>query len=901
MALIIGTQLGSYEITALLGKGGMGEVYRARDLKLKREVAIKILPEEFSGEADRVGRFQREAEVLASLNHPNIAAIYDFQHADDTRFIVLELVEGETLADRVAASPIPIEDTLHIAKQICEALEAAHERGVIHRDLKPANVKITADGKVKVLDFGLAKALEAAPMQMTSNSATALSLAATNAGMILGTAGYMSPEQARGHEADPRSDIFSLGCLLYEMLTGRQTFPGETATDVIASVIAREADFSLLPSNVHPKVKEVILRCLAKNRKERWHAVADIRFELESIRKDPHGIQLLDARHVERQPLWRRIIPVGVTALVLVLVGVAATLAILGSRPETLSVVTRFPVLLPEGQHFSNMGRPVLAISPDGTNLVYIADRQFYLRTMGNVNPRPIQGVDQNAQTPFFSPDGRWLGFWSRDNKIKKVAITGGAAVTICDTDDPLGASWGADDEIYIGQGAKGIARVSANGGKLETVVAVKPNELAHGPQLLPGGDHILFTLASEAGADRWDKAQIVIQSLKTGERKTIVQGGSDARYVPTGYIVYALNSTVLGVPFDLKKLVVSAGPVPVVENVQRSSSGNTGAAHFVFSSNGSLVYISGELRAGNSLALLDRFGSQKPRILDIPPGPYFPPRISPDGRQLAFYSSDGGNGAIWIYDLKGGSPMRRLTFEGNNSRPMWTLDGQNIIFMSARESQSGLYKQRADGSSPPELLVIAEPGQGFQPEAITRNGEIVMSTGGSGTRRSLLLLMPGDKKPRPMIANGSNSSLSPDGKWLAYGSNESGQWQGFVQSFPPSGTKYQLPTDGNGSPLWSPDGKQLFYPRDQSLSSPLLAVDIRTQPKFIFGKTTTLSFEAMVTNVNGPRPYDITPDGKYFVALLPASKSESGKSTPDQVNVTLNWFSELQQHVPVK
>src|SRR5215470_16921987 len=614
MALTIGTQLGTYEITALLGRGGMGEVYRARDTKLKRDVAIKILPEEFSRDADRVNRFQREAEVLASLNHPNIAAIYDAQKANGSRFLVLELIEGETLADRIARGAIPIADALEIAKNICEALEAAHEKGIVHRDLKPANVKITPEGKVKVLDFGLAKALEVAPAQTASNSPTLLSAAAMSGGVVLGTAGYMSPEQAKGHSADQRSDIFSFGCVLYEMLTGRQTFHAETVPETLAAVLMREPDLNALPARLHPKLEELIRRCLAKNRKERWHAVADVRLGIASIMADPYGLSLPAHRDLARRPLWQRALPV-LAALIL---AVTVTAVVWNIRSSPSPGLLQFSHVLPPDQHFTNVGRHLIAMSPDGASIVYIANQQLFLRKLSHREARSISGTDSGTAvtTPFFSPDGRWVGFFN-DGKIKKIAITGGSAVVACDSIyNPYGATWALDDKIYFGQGPKGILRVSANGGsKPETVVSVKPGEMAHGPQVLPGGDALLFTLASVSGP--WDSAQIVVQSLKSGERHPLISGGSDARYVATGHIIYALGERLLAIPFDLTKLQVAGNFTPIVDDVMRAPGNQTGAAHFSFSNNGYLTYIRAIGGDRNeTLALIDRAGIQKP--LDI-------------------------------------------------------------------------------------------------------------------------------------------------------------------------------------------------------------------------------------------------------------------------------------------
>jgi serine/threonine-protein kinase len=903
MPLTVGTQLGSHEITGLLGKGGMGEVYRARDTKLKREVAIKILPEEFSRDAARVSRFQREAEVLASLNHPNIAAIYDLQEANDTRFLVLELVEGETLADRIHRGRMPVEEALSIGLRIAEAFEAAHEKGVIHRDLKPANVMITPEGNIKVLDFGLAKALEAAPQQAASNSPTILTAAATNGGVILGTAGYMSPEQARGHAADQRSDIFSFGCVLFEMLTGRQTFQGETVTDLIASVVAREPDFNALPVSLNPKVEDLIGRCLAKNRKERWHAIADVRVELQSVMTDPQGLKVRTTRSgVERKPLWKRTIPIAITAILAGAIG-AATVWIL--RPSHPAPIARFSFALPEGERFTARGLNVIAISPDGANVVYAANDQLYLRAIGEMEARPLPGTAKNPYSPFFSPDGNWVGFYSRaDRKFEKVAITGGSTVPICDADYfPWSASWGSNDQIFIAHPTGDIQRVTADGGKPESVIAAKPGELLHGPQLLPGGDALLFTVASgtNRGADIWDKAQIVVQSLKSGTRTPLIEGGSDARYVPSGHIVYALGSTLFAIRFDVKNLQKVGSPIPVLEGVMRSSDLASGAANFSFSNNGSMVYVPGELGfaiEARTIALVDRSGVSK--SLNIPPGNYSQPRISPDGKQLALGISDRNDRYISIYDLTGTSQPRRLTFGGHDERPLWTPDGKRIVFTSDRDGEESLFWQRADVSGAAERISKAAPGTVPQPEAWTTDKKTLILNNRIGGRSNGLatLLLGIDQEPKPLIkAPASNSSLSPDGLWLAYHSTETvGEVRVYVSPFPPTGAKQQVTMDAANSPLWSPDGKQLYYLTYPS--SQLAVVDVqKTQASLKFGKPTVLPIKGVSTG--GPRSYDIMPDGK-FVVLIPQSKTEPREAPPpDRINIILSWFEDLRRAGP--
>ncbi len=904
---MIGKQIAHFQIEARLGAGGMGEVYQARDTRLGRSVAVKMLPEAFARDPERIARFEREAKLLASLNHANIAALYGLEHVDGQHLLIMELVPGDTLAEQIQRGPIPAEGALKIAHQIAEALEAAHEKGIIHRDLKPANVKITPEGKVKVLDFGLAKALEEASPQassMNTHSPT-LSVMATQAGMILGTAGYMSPEQARGHATDQRSDIFSFACVLYEMLTGRQTFQGETVTDVIASIVARDPDWRAIPANLHPKTEELIRRCLAKNRKDRWHAIADVRVELETIMADPHGLKVHAAREAPRQPLWRRAVPYAITAVLVAGIAVAATVAVMNSRPSPPAAVTRFPFVLPEGQQFTQGARRLITISPDGANIVYEANRQLYLRSMRDMDARPIQGTSQ-AANPFFSPDGRWVGYNSRsENKVKKIAIAGGAAVTICDLVEinrgGYGPVWNSDDYIYWGE-TKGILRVSANGGKPENLITLKEGETAHRPQLLPGGDALLFTLSaggSAGGSENWDKAQIVVQSLKTGERKVVISGGSDGRYVPTGHIVYALGTTVLAVPFDVRKLQ-TGGPVPIIEGVRRAGPGGGGGAdaQFAFANNGSMAYIPGGQTTNElALTLVDRSGVRKP--LNIPSGPYSQPRISPTGKQLTVYTDDGKDRIVWIYDLSDTTPIHKLTFEGHNESPLWTRDSQRVVFNSDREGDWGLFWQRVDGGSA-ERLAKAEQGLRPQPESWSPDGKVLILTNGTGTSQGISMLSLGaDQKPKLVLkAPANNASLSPDGRWLAYHSNESGRNEVYVQPFPPTGEKHQITTTGGNNPLWSPDGKELFF-LSPGTARQIMAVEIQSQRGFAFGKTTLLPISGI--SAPGARPYDITPDGKYFVVMVPKSQAAPDKAPAEQINVTLNWFEDLKQRVPVK
>jgi serine/threonine-protein kinase len=894
--MMIGKDLLHYRIHTQLGAGGMGEVYQARDSKLGREVALKILPEIFAQDPERVSRFEREARLLASLNHANIAALYGLEQAEGRHFLVMELVEGSTLAERIASGPIPVDEALKIAHQIAEALEAAHEKSVIHRDLKPANVKVTADGKVKVLDFGLAKALDVAPAPIDRMNSPTLSVVATNAGVILGTAGYMSPEQAKGRTADQRSDIFSLGCVLYEMITGRMTFDGETVTEVIASVLKQEADLSLIPANVHSRVVELIRRCLVKDAKRRWHAAADVRVEIETILAESRGLKT-SGPAAAALPRWKFAAAMLVTA-----VAVAATTAgIMWSlRPQApAAAISRFSFVLPEGQVITRAGRTPIAISPDGQNIVYQANGQLYLRSIADVEARPIEGTNQDAANPFFSPDGKWIGYYAvSENRLKKIALTGGAAVTVAEVGFPYGANWTADDHILLADPQKGILRVSANGGTPEVVIAPKADEVMHGPQLLPDRDHLLFTVRSGSNVvtalTLWDKATIVAQSLSTGERRVLVEGGADAKYVPTGHLVYALGPTLLAVPFDVSRFEKRGGPVPILQGVQRALNASA-AAHFDFAQNGTMVHFSGGVDAGGEtkVALVTRDG--KPEFLPLPPDVYSEPRFSPDGKQIVLV---GGVSETFlsVYDLSRAAALRRLTFQ-TADHPVWTRDGR-IVF----QSLGTLFRQRADGNGAAEELA-KPPSQGLnQASSVSPDGKTLLFRAFVGGGDIWSLRLDADPKPSSLIARETSQFapyFSPDGKWLVYGSVETGMPQIFVEPFPPNGTKYQITTMGGVAPLWAPDGKQIFYLPIVGPPRQLLSVDVQTEPSFKFGNPATLPIDKIAGRAGGLiRPYDIAPDGKQFLVILSGSDAPE-QSTQPQMRITLNWFEELRQRAP--
>ncbi len=766
MAVSAGTRFGLYEIVAPLGAGGMGEVYRARDTRLGRSVAVKVLPDAFLADPERIARFEREAKVLAALNHPHIAVLHGMEAADGRHFLVMELVEGETLAERLQRGRLDVEDALRIALQIADALEAAHEQGIVHRDLKPANVKITPDEKVKVLDFGLAKAMETAPAAGNLTTSPTLSMMATQAGLILGTAAYMSPEQAKGFQADQRSDVFAFGSVLYEMLTGRQAFQGDTVSEVLASVLVREPDLAALPANLNPRLVELVKRCLEKNPKRRWQAIGDVRAELETIAAAPRAVPAPAQIVAPAKPLWRRAIPVVAAAVVTGMICGVGVWTLRPSMPPP--IITRFPVILGEEQQFTGTGRTVVAISPDGAQVVYVANARLYLRSMSELDARPIPGTEAiqgGVTNPVFSPDGRSITFFAgAERALKRISASGGAAVTICAADNPFGMSWDKD-AILVGQGNRGILRVSANGGKPEVIVHVKSDEAAHGPQMLPDGQTMLFTLATGSTSERWDKARIVVQSLKSGERKVLLEGGSDARYLSTGHIVYALGGVLFALPFDLERLAVTGGPVPVVEGVRRASIGgaNTGTAQFSVSNTGSLAYVPGPASASSTslmdLALVDRQGHVEP--LKLPPGPFEFPRLSPDGKRIAFGTDDGKEAAVWIYELSGTGAPRRLTFGGRNRWPVWSADGQRVAFVSDREGDAAIFWQRADGTGAVERLTKPEQGSSHVPLAWSPKGDVLLFGVNKGTLSLWMLSFP-DRKTMAFDSVQSSNPINP-------------------------------------------------------------------------------------------------------------------------------------------
>jgi eukaryotic-like serine/threonine-protein kinase len=880
MALSVGTRLGPYEILAAIGAGGMGEVYRARDAKLGRDVALKVLPEAFARDAERMARFQREAKVLASLNHPSIASIYGLEDSGATHALVMELVEGPTLADRIKQGPIPIDESLRIAKQITEALEYAHERGIVHRDLKPANVKVTSDDAVKVLDFGLAKAIEGDAASIDISTSPTMSRMATLAGVLLGTAAYMSPEQAKGKAVDRRADIWAFGCVLYEMLTRKMAFSGETVTDTLAAVIRAEPDWTLLHQATPIRIRVLLQRCLQKDPKQRLRDIGDARISLEEVlsggpEPSPVGTALVSPL------LWRRKMIVSVGTL---LFGAAiASLATWSLKPSPSPPrVTRTVITLPPGQRLSGFGDLALAISPDGSQLAYVATtqeaggetRRIYLRAMNRLEANPIPGTE-GAVDPFFSPDGQWLGFFA-DGKMKKISVSGGAAQTLTDDSTPEGGTWSNQGTIVFSHGAQFLQQVPDAGGSPQPLTRLEKGEIGHiWPDFLPGGKAVVF----EGGQG------VVGQPMGTSERRNLTQGGVSPRYLPSGYLIYAQAGNLMAVPFDPQRLEVKGAPVPVVQEVMQEST--PAPAQYSVSATGSLVYVPGSAQASqNKLVWVSRNGAEQ--SLPAPTRDYEGPRVSPDGRRVALSSA----GQIWLYDLARDT-LTRLTFEGDlNGGPIWTPDGKRIAFSSDRGGALNLFWQMADGSGGVERLTTSEHIQA--PSSWLPNGPL-LSFIEFDPRPSIWVLPLSDRKPQPFLQTAANLGMpqfSPDGHWMAYVSNESGRSEIYVQPYPSPGGKWQISTDGGSEPVWNRNGRELFY----RSGNKMMAVGIATEHSFSAGNPKTLFQGQYVSSRSVPFPeYDVTPDGQRFLMLKPATPEQAA---PAQINVVLNWTEELKRLV---
>jgi serine/threonine protein kinase/Tol biopolymer transport system component len=890
MALTIGTQLGSHEIIELLGKGGMGEVYRARDLKLKREVAIKILPEEFSRDADRVSRFQREAEVLASLNHPNIAAIHHLEETNGTRYLVLELVEGETLADRIARGPVPVEEALLIAKQICDAVQAAHDRGVIHRDLKPANIKLAPGGKVKVLDFGLAKALtEASGVTTVSNSPTLVS--GSMGGVIIGTAAYMSPEQARGTQLDARTDIWSFGCILYELLTAKAVFTGATVTDIIAKVIEAQPDWNLLPSDTPLFVRTLLESTLAKDRNERLQHIGDARVFLK-VREIPSSPTVPAARAGRRGKFLS-------AALVIALAGSLVPTSLYFLRAPEEKPEVRFEIAAPG---ISN----VPAISHDGRSVAYVLQREgktaIWIRPMGELQARILPGTD-NGLSPFWSPDDRYLAFFA-DDRLKKIAISGGPPTTLADTPVTVQGDWNRDGIILFsaivpGSNVPAIVRISESGGPVTPVT--KPGDRSLWPQFLPDGRHFLYFNALISGeqpvlfAGSLDGA-LPIRIMALGN---IAERNYPGRYSPPGYLLFVRDGVLMAQGFDAKHLKLTGEPITIAEP----------AGAFGVSEQGTVVYQRGfgrGGRGGEQLVWIDRDGKPGTPVGTI--GNYVSLRLSPDGHRVAVDPTNAGNRDIWVIDLERGIPNRLTTDPAEDLDPIWSPDGKRIVFLSSRKRDRKIFVRSAisiggeetiDSGSGPDTIDIAADW--------SLDGKYLVLLRSSTKNQNLapaesiwIKPMSGDGKPFPYIQSESfrydEPHVSPNGRWLAYATNESGIYQIVVQTFPdPLGDKSQVTVSGGIYPTWRGDSRELYY---IAPDRKLMSVSVKDGAKLELGEPKALfQTPLLIPRLPTANRYDASPDGKRFLFIAPADAvNASAANTSDTITAIVNWTAALHK-----
>ena len=899
-----GTRIGPYEVLSPLGAGGMGEVYRARDTKLNRDVALKILPADLALDSDRRARFGREAQLLASLNHPNIAAIYGLEDTGDTHALVLELVEGETLADRIARSPVPLDEALAIARQICEALEAAHEHGVIHRDLKPANVKVRSDGTVKVLDFGLAKLSEppATPSipNIVSLSPTITSPALlTGVGVLLGTAAYMAPEQARGKAVDKRVDVWSLGCVLFEMIAGRRPFAGDEAADVIISALTKDPEWSRLPPTTPGRLRQLLEKCLTKEPRERLRDVGDARLLIADVGSEklaPDGA----SRGASSRGRWRRIAVQISTVVMAASIGGIAIWVRTQARPTT---GTMRLTIAPAGSAALTIGGADrdIALSADGTKLVYVGANgtQLFVRAFDQIDPKPIDVVGGAGipHHPLVSPDGEWIAFFDGISALKRVSINGGPPVTICRVNAvPQGLTWGRDGTIVFATIANpGLFSVSASGGEpaeLATPDAQLPGAFYEWPEFLPGDRAILFTVSPSTATTT---SQIAVLDLASHKKKVLIQGGSAARYVRGGYLVYSAGETMRAVRFDTATLQVVGTPVPLQDRPLMNQ--GVQVANLDVASNGTMAYLpSTATVAGRSLVWVDRSGHEEP--INAPVRAYVYPRLSPDGKRIAFDVRDQETD-IWTWDVVR-QTFSRFTFgPAYEGYPLWSPDGRGLIFSSSRFGPNGIYRQSADGAGAVEKLSAGSNNR--FPYTMSPDGRLVVfreDVPGSGQDLMLLDLGTSESRIEPLLqttANELNAEISPDGRWLAYESDESGQSQVYVRAFPDrAGARWQISTAGGTRPLWARDGRELFF-IDRTGALMDVSVEHESAASFTPGMPVKLLDGRYYVggSIYVGRTYDVSPDGRRFLMM----KLDS--MTPTSIVVVLNWTEELKRLLP--
>jgi Tol biopolymer transport system component len=871
----------------------MGEVYRARDARLGRDVAIKVLPESVARETERLSRFQREAKMLAALNHPNIASIYGFEDSGSVHGLVMELVEGPTLADRIAQGAIPIDEALGIAKQIAEAVEYAHERGIIHRDLKPANIKLAGDDAVKILDFGLAKALDVDASQSDMSNSPTITRMATQAGIILGTAAYMSPEQAKGKTVDRRTDIWAFGCVFYEMLTGKSAFGGETVTETLAAVIRAEPDWTLLLEDTPAAIRRLLGRCLKKDVRQRLQAIGDARIAIEEViaggLEDSQAPAAAVASPVPF-PRWREMLPWGVAAILLIAAAVCATLLWRAASAPVRSV--RSYILPPDGTSFA-FAAPIgsSVISPDGTKLIFSArgsdgKQMLWVRNLDSLSSQPREGT-QDGSFPFWSPDSVSVGFFAH-GKLMKIDASGGPAETICDAGSARGGTWSANGVIvFAPKTIGGLDHVPAAGGNATELMATDKTlqQLpARWPEFLPDGIHFLYFGGSPMGPN---SGGIYLGSLASGERTLLIAADSDALYASPGYLMFLRGKTLMAQPFGANGLKVTGDAFPIAEQVASPSSYRLG--HFSVSEHGELVYDNAQ-QDQSQVTWLDASGKQLGTVGD--PGVYLDLRISPNGKRLVETIGNSSTNDLWLMDLDR-EVRTRFTFDvAVHGYPIWSPDGTELAFYSFSPGNLNIYEKAANGTGATETLVT--DGAPKEPSDWSRDGRFIaywrQDIEGGGGLGVWILPMFGDRKPYRLLQTQLNElrpSFSPDGKWLAYSSNESGRYEAFIVSFPQPSSKFQVSSGGGGYVRWRADGKGLYF---VSADNKMMMADVEeTGGTLQIGATHTLF---QLAQPSGEVPaYDVTSDGKKFLVAEPIAASGV-----QPVTLVTNWLAAVKK-----
>ena len=904
MSLASGTRLGPYEIIAPLGAGGMGEVYRARDTRLDRTVAIKVLPQHLAHTSEARQRFEREARAVSALNHPHICTLHDVGSQDGTDYLIMEYLEGETLSARLEKGPLPLDMVLRYGVEIADALDKAHRLGIIHRDLKPGNIMLTKLG-AKLLDFGLAKAAVPLAAGATLTAEATRTTPVTQQGTIVGTFQYMSPEQIEGKELDGRSDIFSLGAVLYEMVTGQRAFQGKSQLSVASAILEKEpAPISTSQPLTPPALDRAIRRCLAKDPEDRWQTARDLLLELKWIAEAGSQAEvpapLISHRKKRERLAWA-------AATTFALIAMAFAIGFVMRTPQPPQPIRLTAEIGADASLVTNFG-PAAILSPDGTHLAFVAagpdqKRRIYVRSLNQLQATALSGTE-NTRNPFFSPDGQWLGFFA-DGKLKKISVQGGAPATLCDAPDDRGGSWGEDGAIvFTPSFGAPLSKVSSAGGTPQLLTALdrKVGELTHRwPQVLPGGKAVLFTSSTFTGF--YEDADIVLYSTASGQRKTVHRGGFHARYVPTGHLVYMHEGTLFAVPFDLNHLEVTDQPVPILDRV--ATNPGTGGAQFSFSETGNLVYVAGGSVIQNvSIYWMDRQGKFTP--LRETPGGYFAPAFSPDGRRLAMNIRDGKRTDTWVYEWERDT-LTRLTFGGEfTGSSVWTPDGQRITYtFLEKDGASNVYWKRADGAG--DALPLTESKNQKYPNSWRPDGKVLAYTqlNPDSSWDILTLAIEGDEKsgwkpgePKPFLNSPFNevdAAFSPDGRWLAYGSDESGNSEVYVRPFPGPGGKWQISTGGGLLPRWSRSSKEFFY---RTTDSKIMVAAYTTTGDSFHADKPQLWSPGQFTGRGPYSNFDVHPDGKRFAVLkAPASTGET--SPVNKVSFILDFFDELRRKVP--